>query len=65
MRSDAMLEKSDLDGQAVWKRVLNAVVEIQRQERREGEFSSYPCTPVNTSCAGMSPLPAPPRLHFS
>ncbi len=53
-----MLEKSDLDGQAVWKRVLKAVEEIQWQERREDEFSYYPCTPVNTSCAGMSPLSA-------
>ncbi len=53
-----MLEKSDLDGQAVWKRVLKAVEEIQRQERREDEVSHYPCTPVNTSCAGMSPLSA-------
>ncbi len=35
MRSDAMLEKSDLDGQAAWKRVLKAVEEVQRQERRE------------------------------
>ena len=60
MRSDAMLEKSDLDGQAVWKRVLQAVEEIQRQERREDEVSHYPCTPVNTSCAGMSPLSPPP-----
>ena len=64
MRSDAMLEKSDLDGQAVWKRVLKAVEEIQRQERREDEVSHYPCTRVNTSCAGMSPLSArAARLH--
>ncbi len=36
-RADAMLEKGSLDGQRVWKRVLAAVKEIQRQELREGE----------------------------
>ncbi len=36
-RADAMLEKGRLDGQRVWKRVLAAVKEIQRQEPREGE----------------------------
>ncbi len=34
--ADAMLEKGSLDGQRVWKRVLAAVKEIQRQEPREG-----------------------------
>ena len=36
-RADAMLEKGCLGGQRVWKRVLAAVKEIQRQELREGE----------------------------
>jgi hypothetical protein len=36
-RADAMLEKGSLGGQRVWKRVLAAVKEIQRQEPREGE----------------------------
>ncbi len=36
-RADAILEKGSLDGQRVWKRVLAAVKEIQRQEPREGE----------------------------
>ena len=35
-RADAMLEKGSLDGQRVWKRVLTAVDEIQREEPREG-----------------------------
>ncbi len=35
--ADAMLEKGCLDGQRVWKRVLAAVKEVQRQEPREGE----------------------------
>ncbi len=32
MKADAMLEKGDLDGLAVWKRVLRAVEELQRVE---------------------------------
>jgi hypothetical protein len=35
--ADAMLEKGAIDGQRVWKRVLAAVKEIQREEPREGE----------------------------
>ncbi len=35
MRADAMLEKGDLDGYAVWKRVLRAVRELQKA--RSGE----------------------------
>ncbi len=30
MKADAMLEKGDLDGYAVWKRILRAVEELQR-----------------------------------
>ncbi len=30
MRADAMLEVGDLDGAAVWKRILRAVEELQR-----------------------------------
>ena len=37
MRSDALLKTGDLDGQAVWKRVLKAVEELQSKERPEGE----------------------------
>ncbi len=36
-RADAMLEQGSLDGQRVWKRVLAAVMEIQREELRDGE----------------------------
>ncbi len=32
MRADAMLEKGDLDGYAVWKRILRAV-EVLREEK--------------------------------
>ncbi len=35
MRADAMLEKDDLEGQAVWKRIVRAVEEIERKGRRE------------------------------
>ncbi len=31
MKADAMLEKGDLDGAAVWKRILRAVEELQRE----------------------------------
>ncbi len=36
-RADAMLEKGAIDCQRVWKRVLKAIKEIQREEPREGE----------------------------
>ena len=36
-RADAMLEKGDMKGAAVWRRVLRAVEELRRKERREGE----------------------------
>ena len=32
MRADAMLEKGDLDGCAVWKRILNAIDELRQRE---------------------------------
>ncbi len=32
MRADSRLEKGDLDGYAVWKRILRAVEELQRVE---------------------------------
>ena len=32
MRADAMLEKGDLEGYAVWRRILRAVEELQRVE---------------------------------
>ncbi len=37
MRADAMLEKGDLDGYAVWKRILRAVEELQGSEPKPGE----------------------------
>ena len=33
MRADAMLDKGDLDGCAVWKRILRAAEELQRVSR--------------------------------
>ena len=32
MRADAILEKSDLDGYAIWKRIRRAVEELQEVE---------------------------------
>ncbi len=37
MRADAMLAKGDIEGLAAWKRIVWAVEEIQRTERRESE----------------------------
>ncbi len=37
MRADAMLERADLDGYAVWKRVLRAVGELQGTVPKSGE----------------------------
>ncbi len=37
MRADAMLDKGDLDGYAVWKRILRAVEELQGTEPKPGE----------------------------
>ncbi len=37
MRADAMLDKGDLDGCVVWKRIVEAVEEIQRSERNSDE----------------------------
>ncbi len=36
VRADAMLEKGDLDGYAVWKRILRAVGELRRAEPEPG-----------------------------
>ncbi len=35
--ADAMLERGDMAGCAVWKRIVAAVAEIERTERRENE----------------------------
>ena len=39
IRADAMLAKGDLEGPAVWKRIVRAVLEVQRKEQREGEVA--------------------------
>jgi hypothetical protein len=36
MRADELLEAGDLDGQAVWKRILAAIEELLSEERPEG-----------------------------
>ena len=36
-RADAILDKGDLDGCVAWKRIVRAVVEIQRSERNSKE----------------------------
>ena len=37
MRADAMLDKGDLDGCAVWKRILRAVEELQGTVPKPGD----------------------------
>ncbi len=37
MRADAMLEAGDLDGYAVWRRILRAVEELQGPAPKSGE----------------------------
>jgi hypothetical protein len=36
-RADSFLEAGDMEGSAVWRRVLKAIKEIRREEPREGE----------------------------
>ncbi len=36
MRADSMLDKGDLDGYAVWKRIVKAVEELLSKERPAG-----------------------------
>ncbi len=36
-RADAMLEAGDLDGYAVWRRILRAVEELQREIATAGD----------------------------
>ncbi len=38
MQADAMLEKGDLDGYAVWKRILRAVGELQGADPAPGTW---------------------------
>ncbi len=35
--ADAMIEASDIDGQRVWKRILAAIDELQRNKPDQGE----------------------------
>ncbi len=37
MRADAMLEAGDLDGSAMWKRILRAIEELQKAGPKSGE----------------------------
>ena len=37
MKSDAMLDRGDLDGAALWRRIVAAINEMQRKELVEGE----------------------------
>ena len=41
MRADAQLESGDLDGYAVWKRILRAVRELQQLQPAKGRRADY------------------------
>ena len=42
MRADAMLDTGDLDGFAVWKRVLRAMEELQRTKPgKRGPYNKH------------------------
>ena len=56
MRADAMLEKGDLDGHATWKRILEAVEELQGSEPKP-EFVNLAIIPAKChDCDGTSIL---------
>ncbi len=37
MQADKMLDAGDMDGKAVWMRIIRAIDELQAKERPEGE----------------------------
>ena len=37
MNAEAMLDKGDLDGAAVWRQIVSAINELQRKEPEVGE----------------------------
>ena len=48
-RADAMLDRGDLDGAAVWRQIVAAINELQREELRPaetyGKSASSPARP--------------------
>ena len=37
MKADAMLERGNMDGRAVWLRIVDAIKDMQREAPRHGE----------------------------
>ncbi len=37
MKADDMLDKGDLDGAAIWRRIVAVINELQREEPKPGE----------------------------
>ncbi len=60
MRADAMLEKGDLDGFAVWKRILRAAEELQREIATSGNVEASFGPSRHPAARNRSPL-YPPR----
>jgi len=38
MKADAMLDKGDLDGAAIWRQIVAAINELQREKLKPGEM---------------------------
>ena len=63
MRTDAMLEQGDLDGNAVWIRILEAVKELQNtapvglvhQRSQEGRLNAAPLPRFEASISPQHP----------
>ena len=68
MRADAMLDKGDLDGYAVWKRILQAVEELQGAAPAPGPAQEVTHAPAGLPSrapggVGGAPPPSTPRVR--
>ncbi len=58
MKADAMLDKGDMDGYAVWRRIIKAVEELLSKERPAGvtvqSRASHKCGHPNVGSRGHS-----------
>jgi len=68
IRADEFLDKGDVNGSAVWRRVLKAIKEIGRDEPREGEAVNWDRRPICRPAAVRSTstgwaIPRPDRAN--
>ncbi len=69
MQADAMLAKGDLDGYAVWKRIIQAIEELQVTAPAPGMEKVANCSPLRqspeyTRAAEFDPMPPLLRLAW-